>query len=244
MPSVCALCKNNADLQNSHIIPEFFYKLVYDKKPKRFRIMSANPAEPDRFEQKGLREYLLCRDCEQKLNRWETYAKSAFVDGRGIEVVYHSDAVAFQKLEYMTFKLFQLSLLWRMSVSSLDFFKAVCLGPHEERIRLALLKEDPLLPHEYPCWMVVVEVNGQLRTDWIWQPCLCKLDGFHIYWLVVTGIMFSFYVGSHQPPIEVTKSVLNAQNEMTIPITQLSQVPCLKAAALRLLAAHKSRPKT
>lgn len=241
MPSVCALCRTNSDLKNSHILPEFFYKLVYDKHPKRFRVISANVAEREHFEQKGPREYLLCSVCEQKLNRWETYAKSSFVDARGIQVAHEPDAVVFHNLDYKTFKLFQLSLLWRMSVSRLDFFGAVSLGPHEERIRLALLAEDPLQPYEYSCWMVAVEINGQLRTDWITQPCLDKLDGHHVYWLVIAGIMFSFYVGSHQPPPEIAPSVLNTRNELRIPITQLSQVPCLKEAALGFLAAHKAR---
>ena len=143
MTALCALCKKTADLQNSHIIPEFFYKLVYDKQPKRFRVMSANPAEPDRFEQKGLREYLLCRDCEQKLNRWETYAKTAFVDGRGIGVVHQADAVVFHKLEYKTFKLFQLSLLWRMSVSTFGLFQ--CSVPRSTR-----RKNSPSLAQRRP----------------------------------------------------------------------------------------------
>ena len=63
------MCKVNGDLQRSHIIPEFFYRLVYDAKPRRFHVVSAKQSDRETFEQKGLRESLLCRACEQKLGR-------------------------------------------------------------------------------------------------------------------------------------------------------------------------------
>ena len=62
MEAVCALCQMNGDLQNSHIIPEFFYKLLYDPNPRRFRVISAIVSEPERYEQKGLR-----RGCYAKI---------------------------------------------------------------------------------------------------------------------------------------------------------------------------------
>src|SRR5438876_116721 len=123
MLGICALCKLNADLQYSHILPEFFYKQIYDPPPKKgFHVVSAVPSDRDEFMQKGLREHLLCTKCEGILSRWETKAKSAFLDSEGIQVTQHEQAIALSDLDYTTFKLFQLSLLWRMSVTKLDFF--------------------------------------------------------------------------------------------------------------------------
>jgi len=76
----CALCQSESPLQNSHIIPEFFYKQLYDN-IHRFHIVSNQSSKPERFGQKGFREKLLCSSCEQKIARWEKYAKEAFVDG-------------------------------------------------------------------------------------------------------------------------------------------------------------------
>ena len=59
MPPVCALCRTNSDLQNSHIIPEFFYRLIYDAKPRRFHVVSANPSEREQFGRRGQTIYLL-----------------------------------------------------------------------------------------------------------------------------------------------------------------------------------------
>jgi hypothetical protein len=240
MSGICALCKTNADLQDSHIIPEFLYGPLYDH-IHRFRIVPLEAGAREELLQKGLREPLLCSDCEQRLSRWEDYAKTAFVDSRGVHVTQHQDAVAFANLDYRTFKLFQLSLLWRMSVTQLDFFKEVVLGPHQERIRLALLSNDPLSPDEYPCHRVAVEINRKPYFDWITPPCLERLDGFHIYWLVINGIMHSFYVGSHAPPPDLSPSFLNAGGAMVVSVRQLAEIPCLLSAVRSLAAAHKAR---
>lgn len=169
------MCKVNGDLQNSHIIPEFFYKLIYDTKPRRFHVVSTTPSDRESFEQKALRESLLCRACEQKIGKWECYAKAAFVEAKGVTTARHKDKILFHNLDYRQFKLFQLSLLWRMGVSTLPFFKDVALGPHEERLRVALLAEDPLQPQQYPCSLVAVEMKGQLVLDWMLEPSLTKM---------------------------------------------------------------------
>jgi hypothetical protein len=98
MAKVCALCKVNGDLQRSHIIPEFFYKMVYEAQPRRLRVVSAEPSVPERYEQKGLRESLLCRACEQKVGLSKNFKIGAYA----VEVKdFHGDLVAqFQGLVY------------------------------------------------------------------------------------------------------------------------------------------------
>jgi len=242
MLGICSLCKRTEDLQNSHIVSEFLYGPLYDR-IHRFQVVPADAAERETRLQKGLREHLLCKDCEQRLSRWENYAKTAFFDARGVQVSQYQEAIAFSNLDYRTFKLFQLSLLWRMSVSKLDFFKAVALGPHESRIRLALLNEDPLSPDEYPCHMVAVEINQKAYLDWITPPCLERLDGYHIYWLLINGITYSFYVGSHAPPPDLSPAFLNAKGGMLISVRQIADIPCLLNAMRSLAVARRARAK-
>ena len=244
MAAVCALCKRNGDLQNSHILPEFFYKLVYDPKPRRFHAISAIASEPERYEQKGVRERLLCRECEQKLGRWEHYAKAAFVDARGVQITQQQDAVVFGNLDYKLFKLFQLSLLWRMSVSTLDFFKGISLGPYEEKIRLALINEDPLRPDQYACWMIVVLLNGKFYTDWIIEPTVARVGGRHVYSLVITGILFNFYVGKQPLLPSIASHVLNERGEMSVSVMEMREIPFLIKFARRLVHARDARRKT
>lgn len=78
MIGTCKLCCKEKDLRHSHILPEFMYQNLYDTSPKRFYILNVdldNSANSKRkIEQKGIREYLLCGDCEVQLSKYENYA--------------------------------------------------------------------------------------------------------------------------------------------------------------------------
>lgn len=244
MAAVCALCKTNGELRNSHIIPEFFYKLVYDPSPRRFRVVSAIASEPERYVQKGLRERLLCSVCEQKIGRLENYAKKTFVDGKGLQITQQNAAVVLSNLDYKLFKLFLLSLLWRMSVSKLDFFREVRLGLYEEKIRLALVNDDPLLPLQYACQMIVVLVGGKTCTDWIVEPTVARVGGRHVYSLVITGILFNFYVGRQPLQPNLAAHVLNERGAMTVAVMGIRDIPFLFRVARRLVHALDARRKS
>ena len=76
--AICKLCNLEKELRNSHIIPEFMYQNLYDHQPKRFYSLNVNVDEENkssnRIEQKGIREYLVCNDCEGILSKYENYA--------------------------------------------------------------------------------------------------------------------------------------------------------------------------
>src|SRR3546814_16606531 len=76
----CALCLLPKPLQDSHIIPEFLYGVMYDDK-HRYNVLSLAPERRERIEQKGVREQLLCRDCEQKFSKLESYASLVLQGG-------------------------------------------------------------------------------------------------------------------------------------------------------------------
>ncbi len=56
--ATCKLCGHKEKPCNSHIIPEFLYKDVYDQNPKRFNIISTDPSDPNRWEAGTLRDFL------------------------------------------------------------------------------------------------------------------------------------------------------------------------------------------
>ena len=215
----CALCQSNSPLQNSHVIPEFFYTELYDKF-HRFHTVPFDAAEPERFKQKGIYEKLLCKACEQKFSVWEKYAKEAFCQGIGIQIEPDGPLLKLSNLDYRKFRLFLLSLLWRMGVSSVHFFSLVNLGSrHEEILRLALLNEDPLEPLQYPCLMAVVHDN-KLPPDWISQP-------MHMKSVVINGMLFQFYVTSHSLPAIFADACISKKNEMRIVISEIQEIPFL-----------------
>jgi hypothetical protein len=124
----CALCLQPLELQRSHIIPEFLYESLYDDK-HRLQVLSVLPDEPNWREQRGLRERLLCADCEGRLSKWERYASLVLKGGLPITYRREGNVVFISGLDYVQFKLFQLSVLWRAGASTLQFFEKVSPRP-------------------------------------------------------------------------------------------------------------------
>jgi hypothetical protein len=210
----CALCQSESPLQNSHIVPEFFYTQLYDK-IHRFQVVPSDPSKSESLKQKGVRERLLCEKCERKFSRWEKYAKEAFADGIGLTIQRTGNIFKLSNLDYLTFRLFLLSLLWRMGVSKLEFFADTNLGgKHQEILRRALLDENPLEPLEYPCLMAAVKINGEFHTAWITQSMHTKSGSYHCHCIVINGILFCFFVASHNMPQVFAEVCINKKNEM------------------------------
>jgi len=109
----CALCQLNKPLRRSHIAPEFMYKPMYDSN-HRFRAFSREVSETPQIHQKGLREELLCDDCEQLLaNNYENYAAASFYRPAVEAMKQPPPGFTLPGFDYHRFKLFLLSLLWR-----------------------------------------------------------------------------------------------------------------------------------
>lgn len=136
---LCALCCGPGPLMHSHIISEFLYQPVYDEK-HRFEQISTDPNEESNLQQKGLREYLLCSSCEGKLGKWESYAKKVLDGGIELERRDYQGGMIISPIDYSSFKLFSMSLLWRAGVATRSEFSKVQLGSHQEVLRKMLLE--------------------------------------------------------------------------------------------------------
>ncbi len=173
----CRLCLNNRKLCNSHIIPEFFYRDLYDDK-RRLLVVSTGEGRRPFLRQKGFYEKLLCSDCEERINDFEQYVKRVFYDDPPL--LCENDAGRRNKmtrLDYTKLKLFQLSVLWRASISSDAFFCEVQLGAHEEVVRRMLWDRNPGRPDEYGCSIGGLLLDDEnASNDFIVQP-MVGMDG-------------------------------------------------------------------
>ena len=148
---ICRLCRKLATLRHSHILPEFFYSSVYDD---LHRTMLVSSSEKEKLIQKGVREYLLCQECETKLSRYEGYAIKVIQNIQNFEHDSNGSFIFSNDIDYKPLKLFQLSILWRGSVSTNQMFANVNLGKHEERVRMMLAQENPGKAADYGCFIM------------------------------------------------------------------------------------------
>lgn len=73
----CALCGKTSPLQESHIVPRFVWRWL--KKTSALGGLRVGAA-PNKVVQDGIKKHLLCWECEQRFQRWETaFAEEVFV---------------------------------------------------------------------------------------------------------------------------------------------------------------------
>jgi len=215
----CKLCLQNKTLVDSHIIPEFCYESVYDNL-HRLNELSTDPKERNKcYKQKGIREKLLCTDCESLISPSEKYVREVFYGGVEIKVAQDAKFLVIENIDYNRFKLFQLSILWRASVSTHDFFNAVQLGPHEDKIRRMILTQDPGEPHEYGC-VVNAILTGEQKTDvvdgLITTPEKTHLYGHRCYRFIFGGSFWIYVVSKHSDQFPYRKLFVSKEGRLVI----------------------------
>lgn len=105
MVAVCKFCGFQRELRNSHIFPEFLYKPLYDATYHRAWELSTDADRP-RFIYKGIREPLLCANCETHFDRsFEDYFARFWYTGR-LPNPAHGARFELRGYDYSRFKLF------------------------------------------------------------------------------------------------------------------------------------------
>lgn len=216
MKGKCRLCLEESELIKSHIIPEYFYKPMYDDN-HRFMQISTVPEEQTKFHQKGVREYLLCDECEQQFSKYERYASQTYYHKEAKDIQQNDKIFVAENVEYSLMKLFQLSILWRASVSSLEIFGDVKLGPHEEKVRQMLLLENPGKDYEYGCMQfAVIMDNNKVADGLIMPPALFRVDGFRLCRFTFGGLIWVYVISNHNKQYRWKEFFLLESGRLTI----------------------------
>ena len=212
MNSICRLCRNSNDLRQSHIIPEFLFHPLYDDK-HRYLVLSVENTQGS-FAQRGLTEKLLCQNCEQQLGRNEKYAAELMTGRRGQVFRNAGGKLKIEGLDYNKFKSFLNSILWRASVSSVDFFRLVSLGPREEILRQLILKDAPGDPEEFGCVVIHMLDKGQLLSDTMFNPEPMRWAGSRMFKFYFGGACWAFHCDKKPPIAQIKKFFLQKDGTM------------------------------
>ena len=176
-------------------LPEFFYLDLYEEKHRTLQIAK----EGEKIIQKGIREYLLCQQCETKLSEYEKYAKELINEIPNFSRDDNLGVLYSENVNYAKFKLFQLSLLWRSAISAHVAFSQIDLGPHEEKIRRMLDDKNPGKASEYGCMLSLIP-NTELINNIIQSPTRFtkKLFGHTAFKFPIGNLTWVFIVSSHK----------------------------------------------
>ena len=195
---ICKLCEEEKVLCKSHLIPEYLYKSCYDNNRK---IVQLNIKKKRRLlVQKGIWEYLLCRECELHLSKIENRFKRSWLDEQRLPDKMNREFLELKGLDYPQFKLFHLSVLWRCSVSKSDFTANVNLDPHENSIASLILNETPDKESRYRIWGSVLIWEGEdnrVVHECVFFPQTGKIEGHRVYKIGYAGCEWGFFISNH-----------------------------------------------
>ena len=150
MPN-CKLClKREADKPNSHIIPKFLAKRLFESTKPRYSIQIDRKGRNRKIQDTPKENFILCKDCEKRLEYMETLiSKEIFSINK-----YNNQKDRFKLVEYgnnkileclninpIAFKIFVFSLVWRASITSLPEFESFKLDDKTESDLRKLLNE-------------------------------------------------------------------------------------------------------
>lgn len=214
--STCALCRLERSLIKSHIYPKFLYEKIYDNKHFYRVLLTESSGTPSTQHPEGVYERLLCEDCDRRrLGRLDDYAAKVFKGGIDIEITDLPDRLIFGNLDYAIFKLWLLSLLWRCGVTKQIEFKATSLGPHAEILRQMLLTEDPGLPHQYGC-TVILPSSHEVIKRMLYPPEPINIDGHKCYRAAFGALWWIFVVSGHSADFPFQEGFLSQQGALCL----------------------------
>ena len=195
----CRLCHADRELRNSHIVPEFLFANLYNDKGHMMGI-NGRGRKGWRPLQKGVTEKLFCESCEQFFNEYcEKPFKRQWIDASPLPKIWPQVEPIVVHVEYSSFKLFHLSVLFRASVSTLPTFEHVSLGPHEERIRNMLLLRQAGPALLYPIMgIALISPRDREITHLITMPVHGRFEGQKCYSLAYGGVNWWIAVSSHE----------------------------------------------
>lgn len=230
---ICKLCLEEKELlTQSHIISNLLYKTMYDKNHQLIAVNSLNIKNYKKMNSGFYEANILCKSCDNVLiGNLETYGNSFFNGATNVKkfekpkIVRSYDLIdeecevkIYEQVDYTKFKLFLLSILWRSSISNLDFFSDVDLGTkYNENIRKMILNQNPMKNEDYPVVIWQLEI-GSLSKSIIQPIKLTKNQTYTTYVFFINKYLIYFNIYENRLIKEFDKLTIKTDNIMQVPI--------------------------
>lgn len=147
---ICKLCTQYKLLCDSHAIPNSLFNYILRKSDGKAIILINDAKTPNRYSSDTWEVKLLCEDCEQLLNiSYDAYGIAVFRGHQG-----HPErgpsGITFRNIDRKKLRMFFLSVLWRISVSTHSSYSSIDLPVHwEEELRESLLYKKAVPSNKY-----------------------------------------------------------------------------------------------
>lgn len=200
--SICKKCFRDLPLQQSHIIPEFFFKYVYTSDHK-FTQVSTENKDSLHTEQKGWREELFCHDCEEEMSVFEKitadFFKALIESPEKLNPKEKTENYTFFdcRIDYLAIKRCLLSILWRASISSLKEYEEYDLSSSTEvELKNNIFNNTSIDVLCYPIMISKITFSGIDACDLIipWEKGHSDLFNCDIFSFSLAGYQIDIFM--------------------------------------------------
>ncbi len=224
---ICKLCGKDKKLIKAHIIPESLWP--HRKHGGMQKVYSSiNKYYPKRSPKGIYDTSILCEDCEKLFSPWDDYAKELLLsDIEKDYIIEHGKKVCFEIKDYVypKLKLFFISLLWRASVSTKEFYQDVKVSNFENQLKKMIIEKDP---GDEDCFSVILgrwddAAIGQGIGLGILSPWKRRFSGINYYsFYFGFGFVASIKVDRRPVPKPFRLGIMKPNNPLYIYIFQFS----------------------
>ncbi len=235
MNKPCRLCGLSKPLLKSHILPEFVYRPAYDATHTAI-IVDLGKRNIGK-QQKGFSERLLCKECEGIFSIWENYFSRIWFHPRyRLRPKYLNDnLIEIRGIDYSSFKLFHLSLVWRASVSARTEFSSVALGSQEEVIRKILLSRDPGEHDKYAFFGIALRIPSTqaFQDKLLCAPRAARVQGHNVYTFLFGGVVWHYIISGHIDEYKRNQNNFNRSGTLFLAVQNWKDNPLVRDLLIR-----------
>jgi hypothetical protein len=217
---ICRFCKEDKTLIEAHIIARCLHEPLQHPSGPMILVSKEPGSYPKRIPTGQYDTEILCADCDNKFSPWENYTAKILMSAGAYEKFKEAkpgdDFYMIPEYDYASLKLCLLSILWRMSISTLPSFKQIALGPFEAMIRQMLLDKNPGSADAFPVF--IVRLTDKVGSDTLRGTERRNREGVNVYDLGLPGYIAVIKVDKRPTPMPLGPRVLDPKKPLTIGI--------------------------
>ena len=140
---ICLMCENKSELQNSHAIPDAFFRRILKSNAGKAIVVPGGGDEPIHYSSDSWATDQLCSSCEKLLNNsYEKYAIKT-LRGSGCKIIKHGQGVSFVEVKGKLLVSFFISIFWRAANSKHpNYSKVMIPEPWNSNIKARLFSNQ------------------------------------------------------------------------------------------------------
>jgi len=199
---ICKGCNEEAKLIKAHIIPESFFT-GFRNGNRSARIISDIKGKYPKKSHIGIYdENILCRKCEDRFQIVDDYGCRVLLGDKNNleEIVYEREVVGYKLsgVDYSLLKRFFISVLWRASLSTHEYYAHVNLGPYENIAKDLIWTKSSGSPEEFDFVLCKFTEQGIGRAMLDPRPEQC--EGINCYRVYMYGYVLQIKVDKRKSP--------------------------------------------